>query len=29
MDAGQKNAHSHRARACGQMVALLRDVWRL
>jgi XTP/dITP diphosphohydrolase len=29
MDAAQKNAHSHRARACGQMVALLRDVWRL
>jgi XTP/dITP diphosphohydrolase len=29
MDAEQKNRHSHRARACDQMVALLRDVWRL
>jgi XTP/dITP diphosphohydrolase len=29
MDAGQKNARSHRARACGQMVALLREVWQL
>jgi XTP/dITP diphosphohydrolase len=29
MDAGQKNDHSHRARACGQMVALLREVWQL
>jgi XTP/dITP diphosphohydrolase len=29
MDASQKNAHSHRARACFQMVALLREVWRL
>ena len=29
MDAAQKNAHSHRARACAQMVALLREVWRL
>jgi XTP/dITP diphosphohydrolase len=29
MEAEQKNRHSHRARACDQMVALLRDVWRL
>ncbi len=29
MDAVQKNAHSHRARACSQMVGLLRAVWRL
>jgi XTP/dITP diphosphohydrolase len=29
MDAAQKNTHSHRALACRQMVALLRDVWRL
>jgi XTP/dITP diphosphohydrolase len=29
MDAAQKNAHSHRARACAQMALLLRDVWRL
>jgi XTP/dITP diphosphohydrolase len=29
MDATAKNAHSHRALACAQMVVLLRDVWRL
>jgi len=29
MDAGLKNQHSHRARAMAQMLALLRDVWRL
>jgi XTP/dITP diphosphohydrolase len=29
MDAAQKNAHSHRARACAQMVLQLRDVWQL
>ena len=29
MDVAVKNAHSHRARACAQMVAMLRDVWQL
>ncbi len=29
MDAAFKNAHSHRARAAAQMLALLREVWRL
>ena len=29
MDAGLKNAHSHRALACAQMRVLLREVWRL
>jgi len=29
MDAGLKNQHSHRARAMAQMLALLRDAWRL
>ena len=29
MDGAQKNAHSHRALACAQMVLLLREVWRL
>ncbi len=29
MDSPLKNAHSHRARAMVQMLALLRDVWRL
>jgi XTP/dITP diphosphohydrolase len=29
MDAPLKNAHSHRARAMAQVLALLREVWRL
>lgn len=29
MDAPLKNLHSHRARSVAQMLALLRDVWRL
>lgn len=29
LDAATKNAHSHRARAAAQMVALLREVWGL
>ena len=29
MDAALKNAHSHRARAMAQMLALLREVWAL
>lgn len=29
MDAPLKNAHSHRARAVAQMLALLREVWRV
>ncbi len=29
MDAGLKNQHSHRARAMAQMLALLREVWKL
>jgi XTP/dITP diphosphohydrolase len=29
LSAAQKNAHSHRAIAAGQMLALMREVWRL
>ena len=29
LDATVKNAHSHRARAAAQMIALLRDAWRV
>ena len=29
LDAATKNAHSHRARAAAQMLALMRDCWRL
>lgn len=29
LDAGTKNAHSHRARAMAQMLTLLREVWQL
>lgn len=29
LSASQKNAHSHRAIASGQMLALMREVWRL
>ena len=29
LDAAVKNAHSHRALAAAQMLALLREAWRL